>query len=377
MNFGILIMIHCEQNTGYAIGRLEKTFYESSLAAGFTENQIFWSYRTLHDNANNNFCIEIDYDNPKPKRNIIEFIEKNKIMLVLAFDMGFPSKVIPILKSSGVKFIISYWGASMSSINSGFKLLLKKIEYALRKNKPDLFIFESKAMQLTAVKGRGVNTKQTKIIYLGVDTKTYYPYYGNYFYAHNIFNIPLERKIIIYSGHMEERKGVRVIMKAAIYLIKNMKYRNAHFIICGNQNDQANTYKQLLINEPAEQHVTFAGYREDVAELMRGSSIGVIASTGWDSFTMSSIEMMSSGLPMIVSKLQGLAETIVDNVNGYLVTPGDHIELATRIQELCNNSQLAIKFSRASRQRAIKYFNRDMQVNNLAEEISWAAIKCK
>lgn len=361
-------MIHCAENTGYAIESLEYVFLTAAKQAGFIEENIFWSYKTT-TTKNNPQIIECDYIDARSHKNLEKLIKENNITIALAFDLGFPCPVIAILKQAGIRYLISYWGASMSSINTGIKLKLKQLECWLIANKPDMFIFESEAMRETATHGRGIQERATNIIYLGVDTQKFFPNYGQDNYIYDKLNIPKNRKIAFYSGHMEERKGVGVITKAAMHLVDEIGFSDIHFVICGNKNDEANAYEKLLEGTKACNHVTFAGYRSDIPNLLRGSHLGVIASTGWDSFTMSSIEMMASGLPMIVSNLQGLSETIEHEKNGFLITPGDHIALAGYIKKLAEQEELAKIFSFASRQRVEKLFSADTQINAFSDLI--------
>lgn len=360
-NKSILIMIHCAENTGYAIASLEHVFLTAAKHAGFLDDKIFISYKTTLT-KNNPQIIECDYLDKKSCLSLAPLIKSHNIVTVLAFDLGFPCPLIPALKSAGVKRIISYWGASMSSINSGIKLKIKKLECLITRNKPDMFIFESEAMRRTATHGRGIAEVATDVIYLGVDTEKFYANYNHESYTYDILRIPGNRKIIFYSGHMEERKGVKIIIQAAIHLVDELNISNVHFVICGNKNNEADAYEQLLEGKGAQKHVTFAGYRSDIPDLMRGSHVGVIASTGWDSFTMSSVEMMASGLPLIVSNLQGLSETIEHEKNGFLITPGDCQELAHKINILVSRPELAREFSVASELRAKKLFSLDKQI---------------
>lgn len=361
----ILIMIHCEEDTGYAISSLEQVFQQAATRTGYTDDRIFWSFNGLKDVGSVN-KINCDYRNPD-ESSLIPYLRNNNIQTVIAFDLGYPAKVISLLKDNGVRKIISYWGASMSSLNSGLMLWLKKAEFLLRRNKPDHFIFESEAMRRTATHGRGVPQSVTSVVYLGVNTEKFFANYGREFYAHEQLGIPRDKKIVFYSGHMEERKGVRTIIKAAIHIADSGNPENIHFVLCGNKGDEAKTYTDMLTGTAAESQVTFAGYRNDIAALMRSSAVGVIASTGWDSFTMSSVEMMASGLPLIVSNLQGLSETIENNKNGYLIAPGDHIGLAEKLVLLCNHRDLAVSFSINSRQRAEKHFSLSLQIRKMAE----------
>lgn len=363
----LLIMIHCEQFTGYAVGVLEQVFFDAAKNAGYLEENIFWSYTKVIERNTN--IIECQYNNCENYSHLSDFIVQHNIKQILAFDLGYPADILPILYSSGVQDIISYWGASMSSINSGLKLAYKKIEWVLTKYKPTHFIFESEAMRLTATQGRGIPKSKTTVVALGVDTEKFTPDYQKTYYAHQELGIPTERKIIFYSGHMEERKGVRVIVQAAIELIDRLQQKNIHFVMCGNKNNEADVYNVLLENAQAKHHVTFAGYRTDIEKLMRSASVGVIASTGWDSFTMSSVEMMASGLPLIVSNLQGLGETIEHNVNGFHINPGDVQTLAQYIITLTTDAELAERFSRASRQRAELLFSRKRQTELISQLI--------
>ena len=356
-------MIHCPQDVGYAIEKLVDVFKNSALVAGYTEQQIYFSYtRVLKRDAN---IFECNYSNLTELENLEHLITDNNIKCVITFDMNYPSRALQVLRYAGVSLIISYWGAKMSSVNSGVKLALKKLEWLLRRYKPDIFVFESEAMRTTATHGRGVPLGKTVVIPLGVDTTLFSPT-ANKQYIYNTLQIPSSRSVVFYSGHMEKRKGVDVIIRAAIDLIENKKFKDVHFVICGNRPGEEIPYMEMLDGLSAVNHVTFGGYRSDIPLLMQSSTIGVLASTGWDSFTMSSVEMMASGLPLVVSRLQGLAETIEDGVNGFFFKPGDAHELSQCIHGLLTDRERCELFSKASRSRAEKLFSKDTQVKGLA-----------
>ena len=369
MGQSLLIMFHCDQFTGYAIEVLEKVFIDAARMAGYAEKNLFFSYKSIVDSREGTI-IGYDYYRAENEKELIDFIKKNTIKKVIAFDMPYPVAALKVLRLAGIEEIISYWGAGISSINQGIKLLLKRVEWYVRVAKPDYFIFESEAMRRTATHGRGIPRSKTCVIPLGVETSVYKPNYGLENYAHSALGIPEHRKIIFYSGHMEERKGVGVIMRAAMHLVNVLGNKDIHFLICGNKGSEADIYLQMLNGDEANHHVTFAGYRKDIAALMRSSFIGVIASTGWDSFTMSSVEMMASGLPLIVSNLQGLAETIENNKNGFHIEPGDYQDLAKKIDHLTKNTKIAKLFSDASRARALEKFSRENQVKQLCSVLN-------
>jgi len=85
---------------------------------------------------------------------------------------------------------------------------------------------------------------------------------------------------------------------------------------------------------------------------------------------MSSVEMMASGLPLIVSNLQGLSETTIDNVTGFYIEPGNYQDLAKKIDNLYSSAGMTMSFSNAARHRAVTQFSRERQINEIADILS-------
>ncbi|WP_394168170.1 glycosyltransferase family 4 protein [Saccharospirillum alexandrii] len=363
----ILIMLHCEQDTGYAIGSLERAFEAAALRAGYESNQILWSYTQVVTPSDKTF--QMGYYTSEDAEMLASIHKVHTIDTILAFDMPYPTPVGRQAHILGIKNIVSYWGASMSSINTGVKWLAKKAEWIFRKaSAPTRFIFESEAMRLTATKGRGVPNGRTCVISLGVDTDLYKPCEGSK-YAHSQFNIPEHRRIIFFSGHMEERKGVRVLVETMNSLDRIGKIEPFHLLICGNKGNESLPYEQLASNPKTRSHITFAGYRNDIPQLMQSSFLGAIASTGWDSFTMSSVEMLSSGLPIIVSELQGLKETIEPGICGEYIEPGKASQLAQHILNYNNDPDRYTTHCIEARRRATNLFSKETQIERIAHEL--------
>ena len=363
----VLFMFHCSDDAGFAISKLRQVFHKAALHAGISEEHILFSYKNVSVSQNNKY--QIDYELTSNLENLQQLVKKHNVRTVLAFDLNFPSPIAATLRNSGVSNIVSYWGASISGLQPWWKLILKRVDWILRKRyAADHFIFESEAMRLTATHGRGIPRKHTSVIHLGVDTNTYLPVNGKKSLLAE-FGITDSDIVVFYSGHFEERKGVRTIVKAANELALRGNIDGIYFLLCGNRGNEANTYKRELTHDKARQRVIFAGYRDDVPHLMRNSDIGVIASTGWDSFTRSSVEMLSSGLPLIVSKLGGLPESTKHGVTGFHITPGNYTELANRILELKNSNELRSNFARNARSLVQEQFTEQKQINAIAELI--------
>jgi glycosyltransferase involved in cell wall biosynthesis len=373
---GILVSFHCESNPGFAASSHELTFFRMAQRLVGDNSNIHFSYRTLENGRSPslphdfNNIIEFDTSNGSKAylRKIQNYINKNGIEIVFGFDMPVKTPGYRFLRKGGVRHIISYWGAPMSSINSGLKLLLKKMEVFLAVNRPDHFIFQSEGMRLSATNGRGVFRKHTSIVRTGINTERFCPSKERSFYAHDTFGIPRDKKIVFFSGHMEARKGVDIIVKTAVHLVNNLKRKDTVFLLLGNKDGEEKVFYPLFENTTAENFIVFGGYRKDVPDILKSCHVGMIASTGWDSFPMSSIEMAATGLPLLVSDLPGLQEAVSADT-GFLFETGNPLAAAQKLVQLLDDEPLRVKMGLAGRERAIKMFSVDQQINGIESVI--------
>lgn len=372
----ILLMFHVEAGTAYAIESLRKTFI--NMAKELVDVDDIHVSFTKAEEGNPSHSYElmrnvIAFDpatKDKQQLNFIKsYINKYDISLVFGFDQPVWQLSYRYIRSGGVKAIISYQGAPMSSINSGVKLLLKKLQVLLTPASPDHYIFESGAMAETAFRGRGISKNNVSIVPLGVDISKFKPISDDPGYVYRVFKIPESQKIIYYSGHMEKRKGVSVLLEAAKYLYEEKGRRDFHFLILGNKNGEEISLLEMLKGSRALEHITFGGYRGDVHKILPGCYLGAIASTGWDSFTMSSLEISACGLPLLVSQLQGLVETIDEGKTGYSFEPGNYEVLASYIIMLLDNPDLRVELGKSAVQRTRSKFTRERQVESLVNVV--------
>jgi glycosyltransferase involved in cell wall biosynthesis len=229
-----------------------------------------------------------------------------------------------------------------------------------------MYIFESQGMQETATRGRGVREAKTTVCAIGIDVNKFCPSQADRFYAHEKLGIPKDKKLIFYSGHFEERKGVGVLVKATNCLVTRRE--DFAFVLFGNTAIQEAEYQEQL-SSLGRRHVYFGGYRNDLYKIHRSCSMGVIASTGWDSFTLSSIEIQSSGLPLLLSDLPGLREAIVSNQTGIHFSPGNYSELADKIDYLLDDHSERVRLGANARSRVLQNFSQIQQVKSISDII--------
>lgn len=369
---GILVFFHCESNPGYAAASHEITFYQVALNLVGDPKNIHFAYPSLEKGRSPNL--------PKELSNIIQFdakqgmesefremgkyVKEHNIKIGFGFDQPVKSRAYKYLRRGGLEHLFSYWGAPMSSLNTGLKLFLKKLEVALTPYKPDHFIFQSDGMRQTATHGRGIAEENTSVVRTGIDTNKFQPSEGISYYAHDAFDIDRTKKIIFFSGHMEKRKGVDITICAAKHLVEALNQKDFHLLILGNRPGEEAQYDYLYKGTHLESYITFGGYRSDVPEILKSCSIGFIASTGWDSFPMSSLEMASCQLPLVISDLPGLREAVDPNT-GFTYPPGDYAAAAHYLRQLLTDSSLRASLGQCARERVLKSYSVQSQIKGL------------
>jgi glycosyltransferase involved in cell wall biosynthesis len=153
-------------------------------------------------------------------------------------------------------------------------------------------------------------------------------------------------------------------MRAANRLAEQRKQDDWHIVLFGNQPGEERKFEAML-SSAARQHVIFGGYRHDLNLIQRGCYAAIIASTGWDSFPRSGMEMQASGLPLLASALPGLSESVEPGYSGFLFTPDSDGELSDLMSQLLDDGDGRNKLSFQARKRIEERFSLQAQFEGL------------
>ncbi len=373
---GILVLIQFEASIGYAVGRLVGIFHEMAVRATGDPNAVHFAFsrvgtersRFLPEGFDRLLEFDVAKHDDADVARFADYASEHKIDTLFAFDLHPASGFLPALRKAGMRHIVSYYGAPMSSVNSGLKLLLKRLELRLRwPAQPDLYVLESEAMRQTATDGRGIPVARTAVVPTGVDVDVFRPLPTRE-RVREKFSIPHDRRIVVFMGHLHRRKGVHVLLQAADQLVRQRGRRDLHFLMLGNRPDEPAGFNDCYSGETAA-HITFGGYQGDIPELLSGCDLGCIPTTGWDSRPLSPSEMQACGLPVIVTDCQGLPETVDDGRTGLVVPAGNVGKLAEAILSLVDDTQRRTAMGAAAVERIRTGFSAELQVERLRQAI--------
>lgn len=378
----ILVIIPFDVTIGFAFSKLIGVFFDACTRAAGAANDVHFAFSTVGKQRSvalpANFANLVEFDarshTAADVARLCEYIRRHGIEIAFIVDANVQTGYLSDIRKAGIRKVIAYWGAPLSSLNSGLKLLLKRLEVrCLRPSKPDHFIVESRPMLETAIHGRGIPEDMISIIPTGVDEHRFRPLPESTKHVYVRFGIPPERWIVVFMGHLHKRKGVHVLLQAADYIVKQSHRKDIHFLFLGNRPGEAEVFRSTYNEIDTAPFITFGGYQADIPQLLAGCYVGCVPTTGWDSFPLSPLEMQACGIPVIVSDCQGLPDSVVEGVTGFVVPAGDIEALAAALQRVVDDRTLHDKMSAAAVQRIRSSFTQGQQVDALADLIARVA----
>lgn len=139
---------------------------------------------------------------------------------------------------------------------------------------------------------------------------------------------------ILMSARFCEQKDHQTLIKALRLLPSNC------IVLFAGEGPLLQECRNMCKNLQLLEHVFFLGYRKDIYSLMKSVDLNVL-STHYEGFSGVTLEMMASGVPFLASDVFGIND-IITNDNA-LFPCGDYVHLATKIERLMHDKELAKK----------------------------------
>jgi L-malate glycosyltransferase len=231
---------------------------------------------------------------------------------------------------------------------------------------PDRLVFISEAVRRDAYQGGP--PPQARVIYNAEDYTIYDPDSGKHRDLRAELGIAHRQPIAVTVGRLDPIKGLDDLLRA--WQLVTAQQPAAKLLIVGDELTVhglgiGGTYRHKL-EQLTEQlgianNVLFAGWRQDIADLLVTADIFVFASRG-DTSGRSVIEAMAMKKPVIAVEAGGVPELFVDHVSGMLVPLNDISALAQAIIQLIDNPGLRESLGRAARERVLRLFTIERHV---------------
>lgn len=202
----------------------------------------------------------------------------------------------------------------------------------------------------------------TKIIRInnGVDTNLFKrKILNSERYLSNFGIIKTEDKpsfIITTVANLSTPKGYDYLIESAFEVIHRLKSEfNVYFLFVGDDtSDYSKLIKEKVNSLKISDQIIFTGVRKDIPEIFSISDL-YISSSRYEGLSISIIEAMAAGLPIIATDVGSIREMIENEVSGIIIPPEDPKAIAEKVIELVQNPSKRRSLGENARKESLKF----------------------
>jgi glycosyltransferase involved in cell wall biosynthesis len=150
------------------------------------------------------------------------------------------------------------------------------------------------------------------------------------------------------AARLLKSKGIYEYIEAAKLL--KVRFPDVDFCIAGPEDPSPDSIDPgVLVAASQQGTIKFLGNVNNIREILATSSVFVLPSYYREGIPRAGLEALATGRPIIACDSPGSRETVVNEVNGYLIAPRDVDSLAEAMAMLIQNFDLVERMALASR----------------------------
>lgn len=186
---------------------------------------------------------------------------------------------------------------------------------------------------------------------------------------------PQDKKIVT-VGRLGERKGTYDVLKVAESVQKALP--ELSFDLYGDVFTEDEARIKEIIKTKKLSNVHLMGWNNDPVSIFTGAGMHFLPSYH-EGVPMAILESMSVGIPNLATDVGGIAEVITNESNGYLVNPGDVVQMSELIVKFFSDRNLREEMSVKAAKTIAQRYSIDSNFHRwdrIYEDISeWVGIK--
>ncbi len=221
----------------------------------------------------------------------------------------------------------------------------------------------------------GLSSEKLLIAHNGVDLANFLPYQSKEFARQKLSRqksskiaqlCESDRKIVLYSGHLYEYKGVPTILETALLMPEYT------FVLVGGWESDINRVKETCDRQSIHNVFTIGHVpQSELASYLYAADVLLLpTSKSWEQAQSTSplklFEYMSVNRPIVASALPNIMTVLREGENALLVLPDEPLAFKTAIEKLCQNSALATSIADRAFQE-VQNFTWDNRAKNILQ----------
>lgn len=165
-------------------------------------------------------------------------------------------------------------------------------------------------------------------------------------------------RVATFVGRLDRQKGLDWLLETAPRWMLAQPDVDLLFVGDGPQEPEL---RRLVARLQLDDRVHFLGRRNDVPSILKASDLFVLPSR-WEGMPNVLLEAMASRLPIVSTRVEGVAELLGPGTDAQTVTFGDSDALCERIEHLLGDESAAAEIAAANYDRVVEGFTLDAMV---------------
>ena len=197
-----------------------------------------------------------------------------------------------------------------------------------------------------------VEPHRVRVIHNGIDTEEYAPDANTDVLERH--GIDPSQPYVIFVGRITHQKGLEHLLDAAPAIDPR-----AQLVLCAGAPDTPEIGERVRSRIPTLERTIWIEEmlpKPQVIQLLTHATVFVCPSI-YEPMGIVNLEAMACETAVVASRVGGIPEVVAEGETGYLVEPANAEELAAGINELVDDVELAARFGKAGRERAVEHFS--------------------
>src|SRR6266542_1303560 len=174
---------------------------------------------------------------------------------------------------------------------------------------------------------------------------------------------PLNKLLVV--GRLNEESGLMTAVQALLQA-RQGKSQLALSIYGRGETDYISQLRSFIVqNSLPIEFLTVSNQNRDLAAIYRQHDALLYTAESDEPFATVPLEAMACGLPVIGAYIGGARELLRHGENAFTYTPGDAVELASRIQELQNQPALRCQMAETAQAETQSKYNQTTVVDQI------------
>lgn len=189
----------------------------------------------------------------------------------------------------------------------------------------------------------------------GIDTKRFREVLSDREIKRKELEIEDNDFFVLSVGELNRNKNHETVIRG----LSKVECSGIKYYICGD-GIYKDKIEKLIHDLNMEGCVRLLGYRTDIPDIIHAADLFVFPSFR-EGLPVSMMEAMSSGLPVVASRVRGNVDLIVNGENGFLLDPSDDVKWGQLIARMKRHSDKCKKMGDKNRKKMLSYDKKEIR----------------